>query len=80
MPIEYVSRFPVDDAALSTLHARAFGGDVRRGTPWTARLNRCGFRPTAAGVLRLTPETGSAPSPARIRGDGPGAVSDHRSR
>jgi ribosomal protein S18 acetylase RimI-like enzyme len=40
MPIEYLSRFPVDDAALSALHARAFGGDPGRVVPWAARLAR----------------------------------------
>ena len=40
MPIEYPSRFPVDDDALSALHARAFGGDPGRVTPWAARLAR----------------------------------------
>jgi GNAT superfamily N-acetyltransferase len=35
-----VVRFPVDDAALSALHARAFGGDPSRVTPWAARLAR----------------------------------------
>jgi GNAT superfamily N-acetyltransferase len=39
MPEEIISRFAVDDAALSALHARAFGGpeQVR---PWAARLQR----------------------------------------
>ncbi|MCA2216199.1 GNAT family N-acetyltransferase [Jidongwangia harbinensis] len=40
MPIDYVSRFPVDDEELSDLHARAFGGDAQRVTPWAARLDR----------------------------------------
>jgi ribosomal protein S18 acetylase RimI-like enzyme len=34
-----VSRFPVDDAALSALHARAFGVPIEV-TPWSARLQR----------------------------------------
>lgn len=40
MPIEYVSRFPVDDVLLSALHARAFGADTEVVTPWAARLDR----------------------------------------
>lgn len=40
MPIQYVTRFPVDDAVLSDLHGRAFGGDPGRVTPWAARLDR----------------------------------------
>jgi ribosomal protein S18 acetylase RimI-like enzyme len=37
---ELVVRFAVDDVALSRLHARAFGGDASRVTPWAARLER----------------------------------------
>ncbi|AGL15453.1 GNAT family N-acetyltransferase [Actinoplanes sp. N902-109] len=39
MTVELVSRFPVDDRALSALHARAFGvdGPVE---PWADRLRR----------------------------------------
>lgn len=33
------ARFDVDDDALSTLHADAFGGE-RRAVPWAARLER----------------------------------------
>ncbi|MEU9743453.1 GNAT family N-acetyltransferase [Micromonospora chersina] len=40
VPVKLVSRFPVDDAQLSALHARAFGGDVERVTPWAERLAR----------------------------------------
>jgi ribosomal protein S18 acetylase RimI-like enzyme len=40
VPIEYVSRFPVDDALLSALHARAFGDGAETMTPWAARLRR----------------------------------------
>ncbi|MBM2615977.1 GNAT family N-acetyltransferase [Actinoplanes sp. LDG1-06] len=40
MTITLVTRFPVDDATLSTLHARAFGGDPAVVTPWAARLSR----------------------------------------
>jgi ribosomal protein S18 acetylase RimI-like enzyme len=36
--IEIVSRFPVDDAELSALHARAFGIDPPRLQPWARRL------------------------------------------
>ncbi|GIG59896.1 N-acetyltransferase [Longispora fulva] len=39
MSVELVSRFPVDDEALSALHARAFGGDAQP-TPWRERLTR----------------------------------------
>jgi ribosomal protein S18 acetylase RimI-like enzyme len=35
-----VSRFPVDDAELSALHARAFGNPPGEVTPWRARLER----------------------------------------
>src|SRR5689334_1715537 len=37
MPVELISRFLVDDEALSVLHARAFGGDVQL-APWRDRL------------------------------------------
>ncbi|MBU2665113.1 GNAT family N-acetyltransferase [Actinoplanes bogorensis] len=40
MTITVVTRFPVDDAELSRLHARAFGGDPRLVTPWADRLAR----------------------------------------
>jgi predicted N-acetyltransferase YhbS len=40
VPIELRSRFPVDDAAVSAVHARAFGGDPVPVTPWAARLDR----------------------------------------
>jgi GNAT superfamily N-acetyltransferase len=40
MPIEFVSRFPVDDPLLSALHAEAFGADTAAVTPWAARLER----------------------------------------
>jgi predicted N-acetyltransferase YhbS len=40
MPIELRSRFPVDDAEVSALHARAFGGDPAEVVPWAARLDR----------------------------------------
>lgn len=40
MPIELVSRFAVDDAELSSLHSRAFGGDPEQVTPWAQRLGR----------------------------------------
>ena len=40
MPVEIVSRFAVDDVELSGLHARAFGGDAARVTPWARRLER----------------------------------------
>jgi ribosomal protein S18 acetylase RimI-like enzyme len=39
VPVEYVSRYPVDDDALNALHARAFGGDGAP-QPWAARLAR----------------------------------------
>jgi GNAT superfamily N-acetyltransferase len=35
-----LSRFPVDDQELSTLHARAFGGDPTQVQPWSQRLQR----------------------------------------
>ncbi len=35
-----VARFPVDDVQLSTLHARAFGGDPRPVRPWARQLER----------------------------------------
>jgi GNAT superfamily N-acetyltransferase len=38
--VRLVVRFPVDDAALSALHARAFCGDPAGVTPWAARLER----------------------------------------
>lgn len=75
--IELVSRFAVDDEALSALHTRAFGGDGEV-QPWSRRLerhartagcewlhvdyephlahfylNKCGFRPARAGLMRL---------------------------
>jgi GNAT superfamily N-acetyltransferase len=40
VPIELVSRFPVDDIRLSALHARAFAGDPAQIRPWAARLER----------------------------------------
>ena len=40
MPIELVRRFPVDDAQLSALHARAFGGDPGHVRRWAERLER----------------------------------------
>jgi GNAT superfamily N-acetyltransferase len=40
MPIEFVSRFPVDDPQLSALHAEAFGAGTAAVTPWAARLER----------------------------------------
>ena len=33
-------RFPVDDAELSALHARAFGSPAGQVVPWAARLHR----------------------------------------
>ncbi len=39
MPPEIIARFPVDDAELSALHARAFG-DPQPVRPWAARLER----------------------------------------
>jgi GNAT superfamily N-acetyltransferase len=38
--VELATRFPVDDASLSTLHALAFGGDTSVVTPWAERLER----------------------------------------
>jgi GNAT superfamily N-acetyltransferase len=38
--VDLVVRFPVDDAVLSALHARAFGGDPARVGPWASRLSR----------------------------------------
>lgn len=38
MTVELVVRFPVDDVALSGLHARAFGGDPAVVSPWGSRL------------------------------------------
>jgi GNAT superfamily N-acetyltransferase len=40
MPIEIVSRFPVDDAEVTGLHARAFGTPAGPVTPWAQRLDR----------------------------------------
>ena len=40
MPIDLLSRFPVDDAQLSALHAKAFAGDPARTVPWAERLQR----------------------------------------
>ncbi len=40
MPITYRSRFAVDDAALSRLHARAFDFPEGTVTPWRRRLER----------------------------------------
>ena len=40
MAIELIPRFPVDDRALSALHARAFGTDPAEIRPWAERLNR----------------------------------------
>ncbi|MGH1565414.1 GNAT family N-acetyltransferase [Mumia sp. DW29H23] len=38
--VEIRSRFAVDDAALSALHARAFGSRDTHTSPWRARLER----------------------------------------
>jgi len=38
--IEMVVRFPVDDDALSDLHARAFGSPGHGPQPWSVRLER----------------------------------------
>jgi GNAT superfamily N-acetyltransferase len=40
MTVRLAVRFPVDDETLSTLHARAFGGDPAPAGPWAARLSR----------------------------------------
>jgi ribosomal protein S18 acetylase RimI-like enzyme len=40
MTVGLAVRFPVDDASLSALHARAFGGDPVHVEPWAARLER----------------------------------------
>jgi GNAT superfamily N-acetyltransferase len=40
MDIDLVVRGPVDDAALSALHARAFGSSPGSTTAWTERLAR----------------------------------------
>ncbi len=40
MDMTLVRRGPVDDAALSALHARAFGSVVEVVTPWSARMER----------------------------------------
>ena len=40
MTIKIVSRFPVDDAEVSDLHARAFEEPAGRPVPWAARLER----------------------------------------
>ena len=40
MSLEMVSRFPVDDAAVSDLHARAFSTTAGPVTPWAQRLSR----------------------------------------
>lgn len=40
MSVELVSRFTVDDGELNALHARAFGSDGSRVTPWRERLHR----------------------------------------
>jgi GNAT superfamily N-acetyltransferase len=40
MPITYVSRFPVDDAVVGALHARAFGSGAVEAVPWAHRLSR----------------------------------------
>jgi len=53
-------RFPVDDAAVSALHTRAFRSTTNEIRPWAARLSRhslTGVRPTGAGLLRLSGET-----------------------
>lgn len=39
MPVELVSRFPVDDDELNALHARAFSTEVQA-VPWQERLQR----------------------------------------
>jgi ribosomal protein S18 acetylase RimI-like enzyme len=38
--IRYECRFEVDDRVLSSLHARAFGGDSGEVRPWAQRLER----------------------------------------
>lgn len=38
--VELVVRFPVNDRALSELHAQAFGYPVEAPDPWAARLER----------------------------------------
>jgi GNAT superfamily N-acetyltransferase len=38
--VDLVVRFPVDDAVLSALHARGFGGDPASADPWAERLER----------------------------------------
>lgn len=41
MPVSYLSRFPVEDDALSSLHDRAFTGTASGSPlPWAARLER----------------------------------------
>ena len=42
MDLEVRVRFPVDDAALTTLHARAFGQAPGLDDPWAERLSRYG--------------------------------------
>ena len=38
--LQFRVRFPVDDRALSELHARAFGGHAEQVLPWAQRLER----------------------------------------
>ena len=52
MTIEIVARFPVDDAELSALHARAFGNDPARVEPWARHLVLAG---AAAWLLAVLP-------------------------
>ena len=40
MPIQIVSRFPVDDTELTALHGRAFGEAAGPAAPWAQRLDR----------------------------------------
>jgi GNAT superfamily N-acetyltransferase len=40
MAVPFVSRFPVDDAVVSALHARAFGAPAGAVRPWRQRLDR----------------------------------------
>jgi ribosomal protein S18 acetylase RimI-like enzyme len=55
--VELRARCAVDDAELSALHARAFGGPLRR-QPWADRLARHSL--TWVGAFLLPPQGGDA--------------------
>ena len=72
-PMTYVERFAVDDAELSALHARAFGGP-ESSTPWAVRLGRHSVTWVGAydadrlvGFVHAVTDGGAAPPSSRTR-------------